>query len=58
MCNYYCPRWDLAGYLYFGGEGETYDLRQVTKLAKEAELLGEKLDLLGKPLKMCMHLII
>ena len=31
-----------------GGEGSTYDIREVAKLAKAAELFSEKLDTLGK----------
>lgn len=48
FANSACIRWDLAGYLTLGGEGNTYDMRIISKLAQEAEKLSETLDVLGK----------
>jgi hypothetical protein len=47
LCCTMRTRWDLAGYLTLGGEGDSYDLRAVAALAAEAEAYAAKLDLLG-----------
>jgi hypothetical protein len=41
-------RWDLAGSIMLGGEGDTYDIRDVRALHDEAQRYEERISALGK----------
>ena len=40
-------RWDLAGNIMLGGEGEVYDIRDIDALRSEAETFEEAINLIG-----------